>query len=123
MSNQGEVLVEQREHFDYRVESGESVVVEIEPEGVGNLAEAAQNGQPLAGQAVGGVQVFEFQIDEPLHLLRVAYHFPPGTGVNARYTVRVSGSAGGAFDDQPISNRGQTDVGALRKFTYEFWTS
>lgn len=115
--------MQQREHFDYVVASGETVTIAIAAEGVGNLAEAAQNGQILVGETAEGVQTFRFDIDSSLHILRVAYHFPPDAGTNARYTVRASGSRGGSFDDQPISNRGQTGSGAIRKFTYEFATS
>ena len=87
----------------YKVKLGEKVTVQITGHGVPNEDGTFATMPPGTSNPVTGI--YEFVVTRPAgkdHLGRMSGLFRPASPVDARFTSRISGSQGGAFDGPTI---------------------
>ncbi len=90
--------------FKFEVNTGEVVTMVFTPIGVGPFVDIAVDGESLPNTG-GATPTFMFSVTKSVgqtHFGHARCDFPAGTGSDAKYKSKISGSLGGSFDGPTI---------------------
>ncbi len=93
-----------KNHFDFEVNGGEVITIVFTPIGVGPFVDIAVDGESLPNTG-GATPTFMFSVTKSVgqtHFGHIRCDFPTGTGNDAKYKSKISGSLGGSFDGPTV---------------------